>query len=497
MQVRREDLRTMLLISILAIAVLGSLVFNTGQVAAQEEQLNDQQITLAVQNNLRTDERVSAHLIDVTVEDGVVTLAGTVDHLLARDQAVKVAESVKGVRAVIDRLAVTPIARSDQQILTDVKKALVSDPATDSYEIDVKVNASIVTLTGTVESWAEKNLTEQIVKGVKGIGDVYNEITIAYPEARLDSEIAREIRRRFELNPAIPETLIQVSVQDGEVTLTGTVGSVMEKSQAANLAWVHGVKRVDDSGVVVDWRIQDQQRPRRAVIKTDAEIAQAVRVAFRNDPRVSNFHVNVQVESGTVTLSGKVENLSAKKAAAEDARHTIGVWRVKNYIAVRPTDTSTDVDIAEHVRQALDRDVLIDRYDITVKVFNHKVSLYGTVDSYYEKWRAEHVAARVAGVVDVQNSLKVNYEWPRQTDQELREDIENELFWDWLVDSNDITVTVKNGEATLTGTVETLAELDAAVKDAFEGGARTVQSYLEVTQSPGDRSGYYQRRYYY
>lgn len=85
---------------------------------------------------------------------------------------------------------------------------------------------------------------------------------------------------------------------------------------------------------------------------------------------------------GRKLLTGVVENLKAKKAAEQDAKNTLGVKRVKNYITVRPSISPTDAEIAQKVQEALLRDSITERHQITVNVLNKKVNLSGTVDPY-------------------------------------------------------------------------------------------------------------------
>ncbi len=67
----------------------------------------DREIEMAIVYNLSRDATVSAHRIDTKVEDGVATLSGTVNNLLAKERALDLTRSIKGVRAIIDNLEVT------------------------------------------------------------------------------------------------------------------------------------------------------------------------------------------------------------------------------------------------------------------------------------------------------------------------------------------------------------------------------------------------------
>jgi len=79
---------------------------------------------------------------------------------------------------VIDQTTVTPVSRPDEDIRKDILTALLQDPATESYQVAVSVQDAVATLTGTVGSYAEKQLAAMIAKGVKGIKAVNIDVTI-------------------------------------------------------------------------------------------------------------------------------------------------------------------------------------------------------------------------------------------------------------------------------------------------------------------------------
>ena len=127
----------------------------------------------------------------------------------------------------------------------------------------------------------------------------------------------------------------------------------------------------------------------------------------------------------------------------------------------------------------------MDRYDVAVSVYNGKVHLNGEVDSWYMRNQAEDATAAVGGVVDIQNNLDVDYELALKTDEEIKEDVKSQLWWSPFVDSDDITVEVHSGVATLMGSVEDWDELQAAKENAREGGATSVISELEIENGYG------------
>ena len=119
-------------------------------------------------------------------------------------------------------------------------------------------------------------------------------------------------------------------------------------------------------------------------------------------------------------------------------------------------------------------------------IYNGKVYLYGSVGSLFEKDEAEDAVSRMKGVVEVENNLKIDKEPAIKTDWEIKRDIERQLFWNPFVDSDDIRVAVKDGVATLTGSVYTWYQLKDVMKNALEGGARWIINRLDVKHGPHD-----------
>lgn len=449
-------------------------------------QINDSQITLAVWTELMNDEAVAGHLINVETEQGIVTLTGLVDNLLAKARATKIAESIKGVRAVINRITVETVVRPDHEISKDVKQALLLDPATDSYEVNVTVRNGVVTLMGWVQSWQEKQLCNEVARGVRGVRAVRDLIQVYLRGNRLDREIQADIKRRLKSDVWVDASLIDVNVTNGKAILSGMVRTASEKRRASEAAWVAGVSSVDDSALAVYWLLSERSTVHKAygvTVSSDRELARAVRDAFLYDPRICSADPQVEVVAGIVTLTGMVNNLKAKKAAEQDARNTVGVRRVKNHLRVRPQRWVPDDELRQDVLRALRRDVFLGRNNfITVSVKNATVYLYGMVHSNYEKSRAEDITSRVKGVVAVQNGLGVYSVWTKKSDWEILQDIEDQFRWDPLVNDEAIEVTVTDGEATLTGSVDTWTERQLAIENAYEGGAKQVHDCLTVRE---------------
>ncbi len=472
----------------------------------------DADITLAVSDALLENKGVDDNWINVHTTDGVVTLSGTTDNILSKDRAVNIAETVKGVRSVINNITVIPPRMSDAALEKNVKNALMYNAATDSWEIRCSANDGVVKLKGRVDSWQEKQLAARVVKGVRGVKEVKNRIDVDYDTTRSDLEIQHEIEEVFRWNTLIDDALINARVKNARVSLSGTVGSAAEKSRAISKAWVLGVEDVDARKLsVASWARDERFRKNKYVAKSDREITDAVTDALFYNPYVDRSDISVVTLNGVVTLAGTVESLKAKRSARTTARNTVGVWRVKDYVKVRPS-TPDDEQIKGRVESALLVDPHVSRYEIDISVNNGIVNLSGMVDTFFEKSQADDVASGVYGVIKVNNNLAVDYDndvivydpyvnyydwnvydytWyaypdytTTKTDWEIRDDINDELFWSPFVDADEVTVLVDNGVATLSGTVDTWYERRTATENAYEGGAVVVDNDLKVSFGP-------------
>lgn len=486
------------------------LLFTVTTHVQAEEAMSDQAIADEIDDELLFDPGVNSSMIDLSVSNGIVTLTGSVNSLLAKERAAKTATTVKGVRSVVNQIEVEPSEyRNDSEISRDVETALLEDPATDSYEIDVTVDDGVATLRGNVQSYQERDLALTVAKGVRGVTGVRDKIDVNYKTDRSDAEIKHEIEQALKWNTYIDDNLIDVEVNEGQVTLSGTVGSAAEKTMANTTAWVAGVGSVDDEDLSVErWARDDALRGNKYVSKQEDEIREAVNDALMTDPRVMSFNIDVDATGSLVTLRGQVDNLKAKRAAGQDAWQTVGVSHVTNRIKVRPDDPPADDKVEEAIRDALLRNPYVERFEITTIVTDGVAHLYGSVDTYFEKQRATDLASRVEGVLDVENHLTVNgddaylydpyvddsfveddlvmgYERrsPYQTDSQIKDSIESELWWSPFVDADQVNVTVDNGVARLTGTVDSWSELRAATENAYEGGATLVDNDLTVDYS--------------
>ena len=216
-----------------------------------------------------------------------------------------------------------------------------------------------------------------------------------------NENLQKDVQDAIKWEPLLSAAEIGVIVKDGVVTLTGSVDSYSKKLEAETAAKsVAGVK-----AVVEKIEIKFIQGGK----KDDNEIATEILNALKWNWEVPNDSVKVKVENGWVSLSGQLPWNYQKDAAQKAVNKLDGVKGVSNDIRIR--SESSDAIEKKLIESALDRNWSIDNGDIDVVVSGTKVTLNGTVDSWYQKQEAGRIAWNAPGVWNVDNELVVDYDF--------------------------------------------------------------------------------------
>jgi len=445
---------------------------------------DDRDIAVAVMRALAVDEATPDHRIDVGVEDGVVMLEGSVHSLRAADRATRVARTVRGVRSVVNRLGVNAVERDDRSLRKDVLGSLEEHSILDSGALNVTVEDGAVTIAGQVRNAFVKQLCRKAVRGVRGVRSLKNEVEVQESMTLGSEKIEADVERALAINVWTTHADVEVSVSEGAATVRGVVGSAQQKTMVENTALLAGAREVDARGVKIDPKEHlEHRRKVPPVRRADEEVHAAVIDTLRFDPRIRSEDIEIRVEDGLVTLTGRVGFLGARQAAENDTSHTVGVIGVRNYLRTRPDRDVPDERLHDRVQQALLRDADVDRVDIEVTVRNGQVFLNGEAGSYYIKEQARSTAAAVPGVIAVDTKgLTVRDEKETEDDAVIAASIERELWWNPFVDSDRSDVVVEDGAATLRGVVADAHERNIAANEAYEGGADTVYNNITVRE---------------
>jgi osmotically-inducible protein OsmY len=209
----------------------------------------------------------------------------------------------------------------DAQIHHDVLEELKWDSRVDETEVGVQVASGVVTLTGTVTSWAKRVAAQEAAHRVIGVHDVANDIKVKTPGGltRTDSEIAQAVRRALEWDVFVPEAKITSTVTDGWVTLDGTVDTWSQRNDAERAVRnLTGVKFVVNKIAV---------RPTKPA---SDDVRRAIEQVLERRAEREARRIRVDVQDGVVTLVGAVHSWAERKSVVAAARFTPGVQMVED-----------------------------------------------------------------------------------------------------------------------------------------------------------------------
>jgi osmotically-inducible protein OsmY len=202
------------------------------------------------------DPDVDASAIGVAAKDGVVTLTGFVDTYAGKLAAERIAKRVRGVRAVANDITVRLVVdHTDADIAADAAAALKLQ-TTVPDKVQITVHHGHITLTGNVEWLTQKQSAGAAVQHVPGVRGVVNYIEVAPKPAFRD--VHRRIVASLHRNADVDARNLRVQVAGEVVTLTGTVGSWLQREAAERgAASAPGIRRVDNRILVVPSAIDD------------------------------------------------------------------------------------------------------------------------------------------------------------------------------------------------------------------------------------------------
>lgn len=191
-------------------------------------------------DQLTWDDSVDANDVSVSVRNGIAELKGSVPTYATKMAAERDAYLVTGIAAVENKLEIdfpSGIAiPTDTEITGNVESKLIWDSQINATGIKVETTNGVVTLSGVVDSYWEKNLAEDLARNTSGVIDVLNDLAVNLAKSIVDIDVENDIIDAYRRSGLIDEEKINVNVNDGIVHLTGIVPNYLIKRQAYNLA---------------------------------------------------------------------------------------------------------------------------------------------------------------------------------------------------------------------------------------------------------------------
>ncbi|MGX5660451.1 BON domain-containing protein [Castellaniella ginsengisoli] len=210
-----------------------------------------------------------------------------------------------------------------------------------------------------------------------------------------DTTLRDMVESALDYEPSVDAANIGVAVDDGVVTLNGHVATYAQKLTAERV--VRGVSGV--RGIAQEIEVRDSLGKHIA----DDEIASRALRIIAWDVTIPSDKIQVKVQKGWVTLSGKVDWYFQRSAAEHAVRKLSGVLGVTNQIIVAPVIMASDVK--RRIEDALKRSAEVEASGVTVSVKDSKVTLDGKVRSWRERKSIEQAAWAAPGVASVEDRL--------------------------------------------------------------------------------------------
>ena len=215
--------------------------------------------------------------------------------------------------------------KTDMQLQRDVIEELAWQPNVRETEIAVGARNGVVTLTGFVDSYAQKYAAARAVEAVRGVRAIADDLKVRLPQSlvRSDTEIAHAAVSALKWDVEVPDARVKVLVDDGWISLDGAVDWQFQRSAAENaVRHLAGVKGVINRITV--------QQPKVSAY----EVNQRIEEALKRSAAVDADKISVEAREGKVVLRGTVRSWAEREDAERAAWAAPGVTEVNDELAV-------------------------------------------------------------------------------------------------------------------------------------------------------------------
>lgn len=226
---------------------------------------------------------------------------------------------------LISSVAYSKAHKHHDKMYTEIMDKLNFEPRVDASEITISIkgDCDTVILGGVVKNHYEKTLAENLVKDIRGVKAVIDEINVnslSWRKKRTDNEIVKAAINNFKWNALIPEEQIKIIVDDGHVTLFGEVDWQYQK----NVAWsvintLIGVKSIQNNIIIKPSTNIDISKVKKEIFEE-----------FERHARIDASKIKIETKDGVITLKGMVANFDEKEIVENIAWSVPGVKEVRN-----------------------------------------------------------------------------------------------------------------------------------------------------------------------
>ncbi len=213
--------------------------------------------------------------------------------------------------------------KSDKQLQQDVEEELRWDPKVNAAQIGVTVDGGAVSLTGTVDTYAQKWAAEDATKRVSGVRTMAQDLSVKLlsDHKHTDSEIATAIQSALKWDVMVPKT-VTAKVTSGSVTLEGQATWNFEREAAERaVRYLTGVVSVINAVA-----LKSQVSP--------TDVKEQIQTALNRQAKADAKGIKIDTSGGKVTLTGHASSWQTTEDAADAAWATPGVTEVIDRMTV-------------------------------------------------------------------------------------------------------------------------------------------------------------------
>jgi osmotically-inducible protein OsmY len=215
--------------------------------------------------------------------------------------------------------------KTDLELKNDIVAELAYEPSVNAADIGVSVKEGMVSLNGSVNSYAAKLAVAHGAKRVAGVKGVTDEVVVHLPDfyRRTDDEVAAAAAKSIDSIIGVPNGAVSVMVRDGWLTLEGIVEGLYQKNAAEEAVQnLPGVKGIINLIII---------RPMQLI---SSEVNAVIKAAFERNAQLDARKIQVETSGDKVVLRGTVGNRLEREEAERAARSVSGVSEVENNIII-------------------------------------------------------------------------------------------------------------------------------------------------------------------